>query len=243
MYQVKKATFWVMTVLCTLSFVLGGCSMATAPDTKKEAARELEEELKKNAQELEEQQGYGKKETGDDKDDDMKNTEATDTFSEDDNPGTSVSSVTAIGDSVMLGAALAIKEILPDCIIDAKESRQVSQAADVADVLESQGELGNTVIISLGTNGPFSESSGQDLIDRLGAERTIYWITAYGEHLTWQEDSNKMIYRLAEENDNVQIIDWAQNASGHSEWFYEDGIHLNLEGQEAYATLIADSIL
>lgn len=151
---------------------------------------------------------------------------------------TEVMSITMIGDSVMLGAAPSIQGIQPDCVIDAKVSRQVIQADSVIDSLEKQGSLRQTVVIALGTNGTFSTAKGQELIDRLGSGRTIYWVTVYGRDLGWQEDSNATIRKLAEDNENVRIIDWSQAASGHPEWFCADGIHLSVEGRTAYAGII-----
>ncbi len=118
-------------------------------------------------------------------------------------------SITAVGDSIMLGASPAIKNILPQCIIDAKESRQVTSAKEIIENLDNQGNLGKIIIIALGTNGPFDEATGQDLIDYLGKDRTIYWVTVYGQHLQWQNDSNFIIHTLAEKNDNVHIIDYS----------------------------------
>lgn len=145
---------------------------------------------------------------------------------------------TMIGDSVMLGAAPSIQESLPDCVIDAKVSRQVTQADGVLDSLEQQNTLNQIVVIALGTNGTFSTATGQELIDRLGSDRTIYWVTVYGSELSWQEDSNTTIRALADANENVYIIDWAQTAAGHTDWFYSDGIHLNAQGREAYTQMI-----
>ncbi|MDE7248105.1 MAG: hypothetical protein K2N43_09495 [Lachnospiraceae bacterium] len=147
-------------------------------------------------------------------------------------------SVTMVGDSVMLGASPAILGMMPDCVIDAKVSRQVIQAHDVLDSLEKQGSLRQTVVIGLGTNGPFSVATGQEIINRLGSGRTIYWVTAYGRDLRWQEESNATIRKLAEDNENVHIIDWAQAASGHAEWFVADGIHLSAQGRAAYAGIV-----
>ena len=151
-------------------------------------------------------------------------------------------SVTMLGDSVMLGAAPSILGMLPDCVIDAKVSRQVIQADSVIDSLEKQDSLRQTVVIALGTNGTFSTATGQELINRLGSDRTIYWVTVYGRDLRWQEDSNATIRKLAEDNENVHIIDWAQAASGHVEWFCADGIHLSVEGRAAYAGIILGSL-
>lgn len=151
-------------------------------------------------------------------------------------------SVTMVGDSIMLGAAPSILGMLPDCVIDAKVSRQVIQADSVIDSLENQDLLRQTVVIALGTNGTFSTAKGQELIDRLGSGRTIYWVTVYGRDLSWQEDSNATIRKLAEDNENVHIIDWSQAAAEHAEWFCADGIHLSVEGRAAYAGVILEGL-
>lgn len=152
-------------------------------------------------------------------------------------------SVTMVGDSVMLGASPSILEMMPDCVIDAKVSRQVIQADGVLDALEQQNALRQTVVLALGTNGPFSTATGQGLIDRLGSGRTIYWVTAYGRDLSWQEESNATIRQLAENNENVHIIDWAQAVLGHAEWLCADGIHLNAAGRDAYARIVLGGLL
>lgn len=152
-------------------------------------------------------------------------------------------SVTMVGDSVMLGASPSILGMMPDCVIDAKVSRQVIQADGVLDALEQQNALRQTVVLALGTNGPFSTATGQGLIDRLGSGRTIYWVTAYGRDLSWQEESNATIRQLAENNENVHIIDWAQAVSGHAEWLCADGIHLNAAGRDAYARIVLGGLL
>ena len=148
---------------------------------------------------------------------------------------------TAIGDSVMLGAASVLEEEFPNAVIDAKESRQVWHGKELIDELKSENQLFEPVIIALGTNSPFSESSGQEILDDLGPDCTVYWVNAYG--IDWQEEVNATIESLAQKNANVHIIDWASTGAKHPEWFYDDGIHLNPDGQEGYAELIAESVL
>lgn len=152
-------------------------------------------------------------------------------------------SITMIGDSIMLGGSPSILVSLPDCVIDAKVSRQFTQADIVLDSLEQQNALRQTVVIGLGTNGAFSVAEGQELINRLGSERTIYWVTVYGRELGCQEASNATIRQLAEINENVHIIDWYQAAAAHPEWICSDGIHLSALGREGYAQTVLGGLL
>lgn len=147
-------------------------------------------------------------------------------------------SVTMVGDSVLLGASPSILAVQPDYVIDAKVGRQLVQAGSVLDSLEAQGLLRQTVVMELGTNGAFSVEKGQELVNRLGNGRTIYWVTVYGRELGWQEASNATIRQLAAQNENVHIIDWSQAVSEHSEWLCGDGIHLSAAGRDAYANIV-----
>lgn len=147
-------------------------------------------------------------------------------------------SVTMVGDSVLLGASPSILAVQPDYVIDAKVGRQLVQAGSVLDSLEAQGLLRQTVVMELGTNGAFGVEKGQELINRLGNGRTIYWVTVYGRELGWQEESNATIRQLAAQNENVHIIDWSQAVSGHPEWLCGDGIHLSAAGRDAYANIV-----
>ena len=157
-------------------------------------------------------------------------------------PTVNTADVSMVGDSVMLGALTALQDALPGCTVDAKVSRQLWDAYAVLDALESSGTLGGTVVLALGTNGPFSVEEGQGIIDRLGTDRKIYWVTAFGTSLSWQEQSNDSIRAIAARNRNVTIIDWSALAAEHTDWLYSDGIHLQGEGQQAYAAMIRDAL-
>lgn len=149
---------------------------------------------------------------------------------------------TAIGDSVMLGAVPEIQTVLPGGIIDAKEFRQVWDAMSVIRDLETKGKLLDTVVIALGGNGSFGKNYGQKLINMLGSDRTIYWIAPFGQYLTWQESTLRILNELEEENENLIILDWPKTASAHPDWFYDDGMHLNAAGQTRYAEFILEQL-
>ena len=146
--------------------------------------------------------------------------------------------ISVIGDSVFLGAAPAFQEQKKNAVIDAKISRQVYHGLDVAKKLNKKKKLGNTVIISLGTNSKFNPVTGQELIDYLGSERTIYWINAYGKKLDFQKEVNKTIDNLEKKNPNVHVIYWDKEAKKHPNWFYQDGTHLNTKGQKGFSAFV-----
>ena len=150
-------------------------------------------------------------------------------------------SVTMVGDSVMLGAADEIVRLNPGTVVDAGVSRQVRKGLDYLKALDARGQLTSNVVISLGINSRFSTETGQALIDYLGKNRTIYWVNTHAEK-GGTEAINSTIKQLADDNDNVTLIDWNSYATGHSDWFYSDGIHLKPKGRTGYATLVLKSV-
>lgn len=180
--------------------------------------------------------------------DDIKTDDDGDSSTEEEKPGyldipVEERTVTAIGDSVMLGASPALLEAIPGSFVDAAESRQAKKGLEIIKGIESDGNLGNTIVIALGTNGPFKESVGQEIIDYLGTDRMIYWVNVYGETVQWMDESNSVIDALCENNENVELIDWANEGPKHPEWFYKDGIHLKLEGQKGYAEFVSGIVM
>jgi hypothetical protein len=221
-FNTRKA-FIAITSIALFTLCLEGCGAVITSTNKNNDQINPQKEFEQNKNQLENQQ-----------ESDVEEHSETDHKSSE--------TITAIGDSVMLGAAPSLKKVIPKCIVDAKESRQVSKTKEIIDNLNKEGSMGYTVIIALGTNGPFSESKGQELIEQLGKDKAIYWVTVYGRQLQWQEKTNATIRDLAEKNENVFIIDWENAAESHSEWLYHDGIHLKSEGQAAYADLILKSL-
>lgn len=158
-----------------------------------------------------------------------------------------LSGIACIGDSVMLGAAHQLQKVLPDCFIDAEVSRYVGGGIDAARQMMQLGQLGSTVVVALGTNGPIAgaeryEAQTRELLRLLGPNRHIFWVNVYGPHLTWQDTNNAYIEQIAATHPNVTIIDWYGLISQHKEWLVSDGIHPNDDGTAAYANLVHDTV-
>lgn len=154
---------------------------------------------------------------------------------------TNLESVTFIGDSVMLGSSAALQGAMPNAIIDAKESRQIWDAPGIIKDLDKNHRLGETVVIGLGTNSPFTLEYGQNVIRSLGENRHIFWINVFGP-MDWTDKSNESIQNVVNANQNVTLIDWHAYAKDHKDWFYRDGIHLRPEGAKEYANFILKSL-
>ena len=147
-----------------------------------------------------------------------------------------VVSGTAVGDSVMLGASGALQSAMNGLYVDAAVSRQINAGPGIIANLASQGLLGNTVVIHLGTNGVRKLSEYQDIVNMIGPGHQIFWVNTKGEG--WYQEVNANIDQIVAANENVQLIDWYNYSVGHPEWFAADNIHLNGDGAAAYAELI-----
>lgn len=232
----------ISLLLAGIVVVSGAFALLTAPDQSvSEDQKQLQQELQENAVLLE------GRTTSDHpvsptssvtQDEDSAASSPIDNHSQE---GTSPT-FTAIGDSVMLGAVPEMQRVLPSGIINAEESRQVWDAVSVVRDLEVRGDLQDIVVVALGSNGSFRKNSGQELIDALGPDRTIYWIAPFGQYLNWQESTTRVLNELAGENENLTILDWPGTASQHTSWFYDDGMHLNAEGQAGYATFLLEQL-
>ncbi|MCM3785698.1 acyltransferase family protein [Neobacillus mesonae] len=150
-------------------------------------------------------------------------------------------SITAIGDSVMVGVTPYLEEKLPGIVIDAEIGRQMSRAQDLIPALKAKGRLSGTVIIGLGTNGAFSEKSLTSLLDSLkSAERVLLVNTKVPKD--WEANVNKMLTKIGSKYANTTIVDWHEASSSHPEYFRKDGVHLEPAGAEAYTRLIMDAL-
>ena len=154
--------------------------------------------------------------------------------------------VTMIGDSIMSGNRNIIYEQLPDAYIDAKGSRDVCGGFEAAQKLQWEGKLSDVVIVELGTNGPLLNhepyaSGTQNLLELLGTERQIFWVTVYCSYSQWMNMNNNYIWELSETYPNITVIDWYSLAVEHPEWF-PDGVHPNITGARQFAKLLHDAL-
>ena len=239
MKKIHRETIRKIKWICGIAAVLfctivGGYGILTAP---KSDQKELEQSLKQNQKSLEEE--ALEEEIQETRKGERKSSQKATASPDTEEPAGKIS---VIGDSVFLGAAPSFKKLFPQAAIDAKVSRQVRHGLEIAKKLEKKGKLADVVIISLGTNGTFNSATGQELIDYLGADRTIYWIDAYGQKLAIQKEVNRTIHQLVKKNANVHLIPWSQEGKKHPGWFYQDGTHLNLKGQKGFARYLQKSL-
>ncbi|MGE5702180.1 MAG: acyltransferase family protein, partial [Clostridia bacterium] len=149
--------------------------------------------------------------------------------------------ITAVGDSVMLDIEPYLNKLLPGIAIDGKIGRQMSQASEVITSLKAQGKLGKHVIIQLGTNGPFSKTQLEKLLHSLGDVEQIILVNTRVPR-PWEGVVNTTLAEIAAEFPNTTLVDWYTTSAGKNDYFAPDGVHLNIEGSQTYAALVAKAV-
>lgn len=150
---------------------------------------------------------------------------------------------TAIGDSVMLDASDNLQKLMPETYVDAKVGRQGTEAVSVISNLKANGHLSRVVILNLGTNGPMTDQTINQIIKTIGSGHQIFWVNAHVPTKSWEATVNHSIARAAKKHKNVHLVDWHKASQGHSDWFADDSVHMNEKGNAQFTRLIVKTIL
>ncbi|MGM7636687.1 acyltransferase family protein [Bacillus sp. Hm123] len=149
--------------------------------------------------------------------------------------------VTAIGDSVMIAANPLLKQQFPNFVMEAEVGRQMSEGIEMAQQMEQQGQLGDVVIIGLGSNGPMAKEQLAKMVESLGSDKQILLINTRVPR-SWEREVNADLKEIAGQFSNVTLVDWYEASQHHPHYFISDQVHLSQEGREVYASLILDAI-
>jgi peptidoglycan/LPS O-acetylase OafA/YrhL len=153
-------------------------------------------------------------------------------------PPQSALAVTAIGDSVMLGAVQALETDIPGVVVDAAISRQTSTAIDLLRARSASGQLGDVVVVHMGSNGTFSAAQFDSIMEVLADVRRVIFINVKVPR-AWEAPNNTVISDGVQRYPNTVMVDWHALGVSQPDFFWDDGIHLRPEGAAAYAALIA----
>ncbi|WP_215145608.1 acyltransferase family protein [Exiguobacterium qingdaonense] len=147
----------------------------------------------------------------------------------------------AIGDSVMLGLNEYLADAFPNLKIDAEIGRQVRDAIPVASEYQSYNAPGHVVFLHLGTNGAFKMEQLETLLKQFERADEIYLINTRVPR-PWESEVNEKLARASELHENVSLIDWHKQSIGKEAYFESDGVHLNVEGAEAFGLVMNEEI-
>ncbi len=151
------------------------------------------------------------------------------------------SSITVLGDSLMLNLAPVLEESFPGIVVDAEKGRQMYDAPEVVSKLREEDKFGETIIIGLGTNGAFTEKQLRVTMDCLeGAEQIVLLNSRVPK--PWESVVNETLAKVVSSYPNARLVDWHGISKGHDEYFYQDGVHLKPAGAEAYCKMIVEAL-
>ena len=146
----------------------------------------------------------------------------------------------AMGDSVMLGAAEELGAL--GFIVDAQVSRQMKTYLPDMQAIKDNGLLGSVVVVHLGTNGSFSDDTLAQMMAILADVPVVVALTSKADR-EWVAGNNAKVRALPATHPNVTVLDWeVLGPQCAGDCFYDDGIHLNQQGQNYYTSLI-DQVL
>jgi peptidoglycan/LPS O-acetylase OafA/YrhL len=151
-----------------------------------------------------------------------------------------VKTISIIGDSILYDVAPYFKNYYPEATIDYRVGRQMSEVPEVIKMQEGSGQLGEYVIIQLGTNGSFVKSDLINIIKGLG-NRKVYLVNCRVPR-PWEANVNQTLEEVVKSVPHTVLINWYSASAGHPEYFANDGVHLTKIGGEIYANLLVEHI-
>jgi hypothetical protein len=149
--------------------------------------------------------------------------------------------VTAIGDSVMLGASSALRAAIPSIEVDAVVSRQWDPGVATVDSDRGSGRLRPTLVVDLGTNGTVSAPQFDAMVRAAAGTRRVVFVTVRVPR-SWEASVNATLRAGVARHPGAVLSDWYAASAGHPEWFGPDGYHLQPAGARALAALIAGAV-
>ena len=149
--------------------------------------------------------------------------------------------VTAIGDSVMLGAVKELEQTLDSIEVDAALGRRVATIIEILRQRQEAGRLGQVVVIHVGNNGILTTKQFDEIMGILASTQRVIFVNLQVPH-RWGEPNNTVLADGVKRYTNAVLVDWCMASTDRPELFYKDGIHLKPGGARVYTELIAASV-
>jgi hypothetical protein len=155
-------------------------------------------------------------------------------------PSEFTGSVSAIGDSVLLGAVGGLQKVIQGlAVVDAEVGLQVYAAIDTLKYRRATGQLGEVVIVHLGNNGTREEFD--QIMQTLSGVDNVLFVNVKVPR-AWEEPNNEVIAEGVKRYPNAVLVDWYSASADRPELYYSDGYHLRPEGQQIYTDLISSHL-
>jgi peptidoglycan/LPS O-acetylase OafA/YrhL len=143
--------------------------------------------------------------------------------------------VLALGDSVMLGCAPNLEQLIGHRLrVDAVVGRQAEATIARLAAYRAAGELPSTVIVQIGDNGPVWYSDMQSLRRVLrGVPRVVLVNVRLAR--SWQDEVNQELSQYVRSWPQAVIADWFSHSS---QTMLSDGVHPEISARPAYAQVV-----
>jgi hypothetical protein len=149
--------------------------------------------------------------------------------------------VSAIGDSVLLGAKPLLERQVEGIVVDAEVGRHFPEVVLAARALRDSGSLGEEVIVQVGNNGPMSAGQFDELLEVFKGARKVLVVNVKVDR-SWEAHNNQVLAAAVPRWPNAVLIDWHAAASNTPDTFYDDGLHLTASGMTLFAQLVLNAL-
>ncbi|MBC8159722.1 MAG: acetyltransferase [Roseiflexaceae bacterium] len=146
--------------------------------------------------------------------------------------------IVAVGDSVMLGASSELVQVFQTIQVDAAVSRRLGAAIAILHDKRELNQLGDVVIVHIGTNGPISSEQFDELMRILADVRRVVIVNVKVPRW-WEAPNNAVLAEGVGRYSNTVLADWYTKSHERAEFFRRDGIHLLPDGARLYANFLA----
>ena len=147
--------------------------------------------------------------------------------------------ISFIGDSVTQCSRGSLSVYFPNAIINAEGNRQLKTALPIFYDMKEKGELGDVVVVALGTNSDNEIRADvlEEIYENLDGRMMII-LTVAIPYVVQEQQRNTVIRNFAETHDNCHLADWYSTMKVHKEYFVGDDTHPQGLGTDVYAQLI-----
>jgi peptidoglycan/LPS O-acetylase OafA/YrhL len=151
------------------------------------------------------------------------------------------STISAVGDSVMLASAAELQAEFPGIAIDAAVSRGMAAAPAILQAQRDAGALRPVVVVGLGTNGPIEPADLAAIVRVIGPSRELIVVNAFADR-AWTQGVNDELAEFSAHRSRVALADWSSAIAPHVDVLAGDGIHPGPTGGAIYADAVATAL-
>ena len=149
--------------------------------------------------------------------------------------------ITAIGDSVLINIDKYLRQYTPNLYLDGEVGRDMIQGPEVLQAIKNNIDLGDIILVSLGSNGSANHNDMQAIMD-IAEGRDVYFVNT--SHLqSYMDKVNSDMKEFIDQNSKSHLINWREYVKDRPDLLAVDRTHPNVEGSEAYAKLVIRKIL